>query len=150
MELNLKRNTRKVVKEGHAYAPRNCCFGLKIFHPQKQLAEETRRACRAESFSGNVFYKSAVNQRTNLSTDFCEKPFFFFLFFFCPLQTRPSAFCICGSCRCSVGGCGAPVQRAPSGGAGPSTCRGRTVPTAPPARYEQPGSFLNGQMFSGI
>lgn len=32
--------------------------------------------------------------------------------------------------RLSVGGCGAPVQRVPSGAAEPSTCRGQMALTA--------------------
>lgn len=52
-------------------------LAVKIFHPQKQLAKETRRACCGESFSGRLFYKSAVNQQADLSTDFCETPYLF-------------------------------------------------------------------------
>lgn len=52
-------------------------LAVKIFHPQKQLAKETRRACCAASLSGRLFYKSAVNQQAHLSTDFCETPYLF-------------------------------------------------------------------------
>lgn len=52
-------------------------MAVEIFHPRKQLAKETRRACCVESFSGAAFYKSAVNQQTDLSTDFCKAPCLF-------------------------------------------------------------------------
>lgn len=42
---------------------------------------------------------------------------------------------LCVALRPSVGGCGAPARRAPSGAAGPSTCPGQTAPTAPLERY---------------
>lgn len=39
--------------------------------------------------------------------------------------------CMCAFPRLSVEGCGALVQRVPSGAAGPSTCPGQTALTAP-------------------
>lgn len=63
-------------------------LAVKIFHPQKQLAKEMRRACCAESFSGRLFSKSAVNQQADLSTDFCETPYL-------SPQKRVSALCMC-------------------------------------------------------
>lgn len=56
---------------------RLCSVELLFWLLRFSIHRNSWRACCTESFSGRLFYKSAVNQQADLSTDFCETPYLF-------------------------------------------------------------------------